>query len=142
MCNTVKLRVPFQPLKMTISSSTKISGYNLVGMFPKLAVDSDIFPNSSDMTLPGETLPVYISSSISWRDPTSLSARDGVCDDGIGNGAALKVVTGGNRSRIRKPLGKNYPVKVRYDFIYIYFELLLENTCRNQIFVFFLVLLM
>ena len=142
MCNTVKLRVPFQPLKMTISSSTKISGYNLVGMFPKLAVDSDIFPNSSDMTLPGETLQVYISSSISWRDPTSLSVRDGVCDDRIGNGAALKVVTGGNRSRIRKPLGKNYPVKVRYDFRYIFFELLLENTCRNQIFVFFLVLLM
>ena len=49
-----------------------------------------------------------------------LSVRDGVCDDGIGNGAALKVVNGGNRSRIRKPLGENYPVKVRYDFRYIF----------------------
>ena len=69
VCNPVKLRVPFLPLKMTISSSTKISGYNLVGMFPKLAVDSDIFPNSSDMTLPGEILQGYISSSIFGEIP-------------------------------------------------------------------------
>ena len=96
----VKGSVPTIEVKMTTSSSTKISGYNLVGMFPKLAVDSDIFPNSSDMTLPGETLQVYISSSISWRDPTSLSVRDGFCDDRIRNGAALKIVNGGNRSRI------------------------------------------
>ena len=49
-----------------------------------------------------------------------LRVRDGVCDDEIGNGAALKVVNDGNRSRIRKPLGKNNPVKVRYDFRYIF----------------------
>ena len=78
--------------------------------------DSDIFPNTSGMTLPGETLQEYTSSSISLRAPMSLSICDGVCDYRIGNGAALKVVNGGNRSRIRKPLGKNYPVKVRYDF--------------------------
>ena len=75
------------------------------------------------MTLSGETLPEYTSSSISLRDPMSLSVRDGVCDDRFRNGAALKVVNGGNRSRIRKPLGKNYPVKVRYDFRYIFFVL-------------------
>ena len=105
-------------MKMPISSSVKMSGYDLVGMSPKLTVDSDIFPNSSDMTLPGET--EYTSSSISLRAPMSLRVRDGVCDDEIGNGAALKVVNGGNRSRIRKPLGKNNPVKVRYDFRYIF----------------------
>ena len=116
MCNPVKLKVPLQPMKMPISSSAKMSDYDLVGMSPKLAVDSDIFPNSSDMTLPGQTLQEYTSSSISLRAPMSLSVCDGVCDDGIRNGAALKVVNVGNRSRIRKPLGKNYPVKVRYDF--------------------------
>ena len=125
---------------MPISSSVKMSGYDLVGMSPKLAVDSDIFPNSSDMTLPGET--EYTSSSISLRALMSLRVRDGVCDDEIGNCAALKVVHGGNLSRIRKLLGKNYPVKVRYDFRYIFAVLLLENTCRNHIFVFYFVLLM
>ena len=127
-------------MKMPISSSVKMSRYDLVGMSPKLAVDSDIFPNNSDMTLPGET--EYTSSSISFRAPMSLSVCDGVCDDGIRNGAALKVVNGGNRSRIRNPLGKNYPVKVRYDFRYIFVVLLLKNTCRNHIFVFYFVLLM
>ena len=75
------------------------------------------------MTLSGETLQEYTSSSISLRDAMSLSVCDGVCDDGIGNGAALKEVNGGNRSRIRKPLGKNYSIKVRYDFRYIFFVL-------------------
>ena len=83
MCNPVKLKVPVQPMKMPISSSAKMSGYDLVGMSPKLAVDSDIFPNTSGMTLPGETLHEYTSSSISLRAPISLSVRDGVCDDGI-----------------------------------------------------------
>ena len=123
-------------MKMPVSSSAKMSGYDLVGMSPKLAVDSDIFPNSSDMTLSRETLQEYTSSSISFRAPMSLSVRDGVCNDGIRNGAALKVVNGGNRSRIRKPLGKNYPVKVRYDFRCI-FVVILENTCRKKIFFFF-----
>ena len=63
------------------------------------------------MTLPGETLQEYTSSYISLRDPMPLSVRDGVCDDGIGNGAALKVVNGGNRSRIRKPRGKKLSCK-------------------------------
>ena len=107
-------------MKMPISSSVKMSGYYLVGMYPKLAVDSDIFPNNSGMTLPGETLQEYTSSSISLTAPMSLKVRDGVCDDGIGNGAALKVVNGRNWCRIRKLLGKNYPVKVKYDFRYIF----------------------
>ena len=140
VCNPLKLKVPLQPMKMPISSSVKMSGYDLVGMSPKLAVDSDIFPNSSDTNLPGET--EYTSSSISLRAPMSLRIRDGVCDDEIGNRAALKVVNGGNLSRIRKPLGKNYPVKGRYDFRYIFVVLLLENTCRNHIFVLYFVLLM
>ena len=100
-----------------------MSGYDLVGKSPKLAVDSKIFPKSSYVTLSGETLQEYTSSSIFLRDPTSLSVCDGICDDGIGNGSALKAVNGGNRSRIRKPLGKNYPVMVRYDFRYIFFVL-------------------
>ena len=61
-------------MKMPIFSSVKMSGYDLVGMPPKLAVESDIFPNSSDMILPGETLHEYSPSSISLRTPMSLSA--------------------------------------------------------------------
>ena len=109
-----------------------MSGYDLVGMSPKLAVDSNIFPNTSGMTLPGETLQEYTSSSISLRAPISLRVRDGVCDDGIGNGTALKVVNGGNRSRLRKPLGKSYPVKVRYDFRCIFVVLFLRIFAETQ----------